>query len=224
MANHEIRGARAATDADVEARGDRTRRLIKETIARLATRKDVADITLADICKGAKLTTGAVYFHFKGKEEAVEEMVIDEVQTYYAAVLAKYRGGGFEELVGAILETCSKHHQTKKRLKRAVVVVINTRPAAYAAWLAARKPLIETLEETISVARAAAALPAQPASYLALFILNSIEDLAMDLFQWKNPTLAPFAENVEAWNLRQRALWTFAILAPIPDFPAPAPA
>jgi hypothetical protein len=36
----------------------------------------------------------------------------------------------------------------------------------------------------------------------------------MDLFQWNNPTLAPFAQTVEAWNERQQALWSWAILAP----------
>ncbi|HEV2364673.1 MAG TPA: TetR/AcrR family transcriptional regulator [Caulobacteraceae bacterium] len=216
MANRALKSAPRA-DSEADSRGDRTRRLIKETIARLAMRKDVADITLAEICKAAKLTTGAVYFHFKGKEEAVEEMVIGEVQAHYGQILAEYAGGGFEELVGVILEVSSRYHLARKRLKRAIVVIINARPAAYQAWLAARRPVVRALEQAIAERRREQGLPTDPAPYLALFILNSIEDLAMDVFQWKNPTLAPFAEDMEAWNRRQRALWTFAILAPIPD-------
>lgn len=212
--------ARAHPEPDADTRGDRTRRLIKKTIAKLAMRKDVADITLSEICKGAKLTTGAVYFHFKGKDEAVEEMVIDEVQEIYPVILERYNGGGFEDLISVILETCSDYHHAKKRLKRAIVVVINTRPAAYDAWIAARRPVVEALERTIAASRQAHGLSAEPAPYLAHFILNSIEDLAMDVFQWRNPTLAPFAQDADAWNRRQRALWTFAILAPIPTIPA----
>ena len=71
-------------------------------------------------------------------------------------------------------------------------------------------------QEAIAEARAARGLPAQDAPYLAHFILNSIEDLAMDVFQWKNPTLTPFADTEENWNRRQAALWAWAVLAPMP--------
>ena len=198
-------------------KGERTRKLIKTTIARLAARKEVSEINLAEICKAARLTTGALYFHFKGKDEAIEEMVIDEVGTLYAGYAQDTADLPFDEAIGAILDRSTHIHNTMKRLPRAIQVVINTRPKAYEAWINARRPLIAQLETTIAQARMAKGLSAEAAPYLAHFILNSIEDLAMDVYQWNNPTLAPFARTPGEWSGRQRALWSWAILAPFPD-------
>ncbi len=197
-------------------RGDRTRQLIKKAIARLASRRDVADITLSDICKATKLTTGALYFHFKSKDEAVEEMIIDEVSDRYQMVINSFRGGGFEALVASTIEQYTKFHRRRGQLPRAIQAIINARPTAYQAWLDSRRPLILMFQQAIAEARAARGLPTHDAPYLAHFILNSIEDLAMDVFQWKNPTLTPFADTEENWNRRQAALWAWAVLAPMP--------
>lgn len=205
----------AAGEADT--RGDRTRTLIKKSIARLAMRKDVAAISLSDICAAANLTTGALYFHFKGKDEAIEEMVIDELQNRYADLAARQPDEKFETLVAKVLEILSQFHRKRKRLPRGIQVVINTRPKAYEAWLASRRPLIRRLEQAIAHARAEKGLSSDAAPYLAHFILNSIEDLAMDVFQWNNPTLAPYARTAEDWNRRQTALWSWAILAPMEE-------
>ncbi len=209
-------GAAAAETPDRHRRGDRTRSLIKKSIAKLAMRKDIADISLSDICKTAKLTTGALYFHFKGKDEAVEEMIIDVIEEKYGLILEGYDGHDFERLIAFTLEQSTNFHRSRGRLGRALVTIINTRPGAYQAWLLARRPVIIRFVEAITRARAARNLPTESAPYLAHVILNSLEDLAMDVFQWKNPTLTPFADTLENWNRRQGALWAWAILSPIP--------
>lgn len=207
---------------DPDSRGDRTRRELKRAISRLATRKDVADITLADICAATGLTTGAVYFHFGGKDEAIEEMVIDELAMVYGD---RMRTGGdtFDAYVTNIVAEVTRYHRKGKRLPIALAAVINARPKAYAAWLEVRQPVIARLEALIADARAAKGLPTEPAPYLAHFILNSIENISMDAYQWENPTLAPFASDADGWNARQIALWSWAILALFPET-APPPA
>lgn len=212
------RGAAAAADhqpdAEPDSRGERTRKGIKQAIARLAARKDVSEINISEICKAARVTTGALYFHFKGKDEAVEEMIIDEVRSVNAMRLSAMRGESFADDIRAVLALSSAYHRTKKRLPRAVGAVINSRPHAYQAWLAARRPVVAVLEADIARERLAHKLSAKAAPYLAHFILNSLEDLALDLYQWGNPTLAPFAETADEWDARQTALWSWAILAP----------
>ena len=208
------RSTKAAAKPEGDSRGDRTRREIKQAIARLAARRDVADINLVDICKAANITTGALYFHFKNKDVAIEEMVIEEVREVNARRLQAMTGDTFADHISAILVQSSQYHRSAKRLPRAISVVINSRPQAYDAWLAARRPVIAKLEAAIASEREQRGLSTDPAPYLAHFILNSLEDLAMDLFQWGNPTLAPFAKTTEAWNERQQALWCWAILAP----------
>jgi AcrR family transcriptional regulator len=206
----------ADSDSASDTRGDKTRRQIKAVIAKLASKHDLADISLSDICKGTKLTTGAVYFHFKGKDEAVEEMVIDEVETMYARMLEPGHAS-FEEMARAIIAECAAYEQANGRRSRALQLVINSRPRAYEAWIGARSPVIERLTALIATARRGAGLAEDASPFLALFILNSIEDLSMDVFQWGNPTLRPFAEKPEDWIARQTALWSHAILAPIPS-------
>jgi AcrR family transcriptional regulator len=219
----QLRSTKATSKPEGDSRGDRTRREIKQAISRLASRRDVADINLVDICKAADITTGALYFHFKNKDVAIEEMVIDEVRQVNARRLQAMTGDTFADHIGAILTQSSQYHRSSKRLPRAISVVINSRPKAYEAWLAARRPVISKLEAAIVAEREKRGLSTDPAPYLAHFILNSLEDLAMDLFQWQNPSLAPFAQTTEAWNERQRDLWCWAILAPFETVPA-APA
>ncbi len=204
------------TSPAADTRGDKTRRQIKAVIARLASKQDLADISLSDICKGSKLTTGAVYFHFKGKDEAVEEMVIDEIETMYGRLL-RAQHSTFEEMVRAIIAQCTDYERANGRRSRAIQLVINSRPRAYEAWIAARAPVIERLTALIATSRRTAGLAEDASAFLALFILNSIEDLSMDVFQWGNPTLKPYAERPEDWVARQTALWSHAILAPIPS-------
>lgn len=207
------RPLKLAAAAEPEHRGDRTRKAIKRVIARLAMQKDIAEINLAEICAAAKLTTGAVYFHFKGKDDAIEEMVVDEINDIYARMV-DLDGTDFAALMARVLTESTAYHQRSKRLPRAIQLVINTRPRAYAAWLAAREPMVAKFRTAIAAERHAAGLSTDPAPYLAHFILNSMEDLAMDVFQWNNPTLAPFARTPADWNARQTALWRHAILAP----------
>jgi len=206
---------------DTTARGDRTRRHIKKVIAKLVNKKDLADITLADICKGAKLTTGAVYFHFGSRDEAIEEMVIDEVKALYAAQVTD-PSEGFEDTLRRIIDCNTEHNLRNKQMPRVIATSIFTRPKVYDAWLAAREPVVARLQELIAAERESRSLPGEDAAYLAHFILNSIEDLAIDVFQWSNPTLAPFASDPVGWRERQTAMWAWAILAPFADAAKPA--
>ena len=204
------------TSLATDTRGDKTRRKIKAVIAKLASRRDLADISLSDICKGTKLTTGAVYFHFKGKDEAVEEMVTDEIEGIYSSLLAP-RYDSFEAMARAIIAKCTEYQQDNGQRSRAIQLVINSRPRAYRAWIAARTPVIERLTDLIACSRRGVGLAEDASPFLALFILNSIEDLSMDVFQWGNPTLKPFAAKPEEWIERQTALWSWSIHAPIPS-------
>lgn len=213
-AKSEPRGRRAPADAH-DSRGDRTRRQIKAAIAKLLSKQDVAEITLADICKATRLTTGAVYFHFAGKDDAVEEMVIDEVEAVYATLLEGAADSDFETCVRQLIAGSARYQLESGRRPRAIQQVINARPKAYAAWLAARQPVVERLTALIAKDRAAHGLETGSASFLGLFILNSIEDLGMDVYQWANPTLQPYATTPEEWVDRQTRLWSWAIRAPM---------
>jgi AcrR family transcriptional regulator len=198
---------------DTTARGDRTRQQIKKVIAELANKKELSEITLADICKATKLTTGAVYFHFSGRDEAIEEMVIDEVKALYAEQLAG-SSESFESFVAAIIDANTRYNLKNKQMPRAIATAIFSKPRVYQAWLEARRPVVEQLQSLIAQKREKQSLPVSDAPYLAHFILNSIEDLAIDVFQWANPALEHFAADPNSWRDRQTKMWAWTILAP----------
>lgn len=202
-----------ASVKEAKPRGDRTRQQIKKVIAQLANKKELSEITLADICKATKLTTGAVYFHFGGRDEAIEEMVIDEVKTLYAEQLAG-SSESFESFVAAIIDANTRYNLKNKQMPRAIATAIFSKPRVYEAWLEARRPVVEQLQSLIARKREERSLSVGDAPYLAHFILNSIEDLAIDVFQWANPALAHFGADADSWRDRQTEMWAWTILTP----------
>ena len=197
-----------------DTKGDVTRRHIKNVIARLASEKPLSRINLAEICSAAGLTTGAVYFHFGGKDQAIEEMVVDEMRGLYPRMMGE-SGDTFEVFVRRIASIVAAYLQDNGRLPKAVYTMIATKSTVGRAWLDVRQPVVDKLARLIAVDRENNRLSAEPAPFLAHFILNSIEDLSMDLFQWSNTEFASFANNAEDWIDRQCALWNWAILAPV---------
>lgn len=210
-------GAAAATvSAEAATRGERTKAAIKQAILKLAMKRDLSEIALADICKAARVTTGALYFHFTGKDDAVEAMVLDQLAEIYGTLAGAAPAADAAGLIGRVVANTARFHQRGPKLAGVIEATVQTRPRVYAAWLEARRPVVAALEQAIAAARVARGLPPDGAAYLAHIVLTSVEDLAVDTFRWQNPTLAPFAEDIEAWVARQTAFWSFAILAPLP--------
>lgn len=204
-----------ASETTTDTRGERSRKGIKRAVAKLAERKDLTEISLAEICRTAKLTTGAIYFHFKDKDEAIEEMAIDEITLLYGMITEKGLGLAFSALADVIITETTRFHRARRSLAKALQVVINTRPRAYESWITARRPLLAEMERAIADLRRAAGLPTADVAYLAVFTLNAMEDVAMDAFQWGNPTLAAYLKTDQDWNVRQRLFWSHAVLAPM---------
>jgi AcrR family transcriptional regulator len=198
------------------SKGDRSRRAIKRAVVSLVSRRAVEEISLADICRATKLTTGAVYFHFASKDEAIEEAVVDEINASYERTAAALElAGGLREALETIVRMKTEFHRATKRLTMAIQVVINTRPRAYQAWLDARTPVLDRLIGMLTDVRSRAGLSTEPAGFIAHFVVGAIEDLAMDVYQWRNPRLAVYAGVEEMWINYQVDMWVAAAMAPI---------
>jgi AcrR family transcriptional regulator len=169
---------------DTTARGDRTRQQIKKVIAELANKKELSEITLADICKATKLTTGAVYFHFSGRDEAIEEMVIDEVKALYAEQLAG-SSVSFESFVAAIIDANTRYNLKNKQMPRAIATAIFSKPRVYQAWLEARRPVVEQLQSLIAQKREERSLPLATRPILAHFHPQLHRRSRNRRFQWR---------------------------------------
>lgn len=202
------------TKKEKVTRGDRTRAKIKNTIMALAKKQDIASFTLQDICKAADVTTGAFYFHFKSREDAIGEMASDEFERLYQSMTDQVQGCAPEAMIRAVVSTSTEYQKSMGLLPRALQITINTNEAVHTDWIRARRPLVDAMEGIISAARSAKDLDSEPARYIAYYLLNALEDLGMDVFQWKNPALQRFAQTNEDWNQKQIKLWSWAIFAP----------
>jgi AcrR family transcriptional regulator len=196
-----------------EARSHLSRSKIIKAVHRLAMKKEVTEISVADICKLASMTTGAIYFHFGSKDGAIDEAIIDLVLSKYSRLDPSVELP-LRELIGEIIDAVTEMHAKGGKQARAISAVINTRPRVYEAWLEGRRSVIARLEAAIRLHRGAQGLSLESSDYLAHFVLNSIEDIAMDVFQWRNPNLEPFARSLDDWKERQCALWSWAVSAP----------
>lgn len=196
-------------------RGERTKKRIKAFIAKYGATKDVMELKLSDICRSLKITTGAFYFHFKNRDEAIEETIIDEIESVYSTIINEVEEERFEPFVYALIEKLTEFQVGRGRLPRSVQAIINTAPWVYEGWTKARQPLLEKLTRLIAQERANDGLSTEPAEYLASYLLNAVEDLGMDAFQWGNPSLATYAQDRAQWNARNFKLWDWAIRAPL---------
>ena len=63
-------------------KAERTRTGIKAAALALLREKPVKEIALDEICKRAEITQGALYFHFRNKDAAVEETLSDVIDRF----------------------------------------------------------------------------------------------------------------------------------------------
>lgn len=196
-------------------RGERTKNRIKRFIAKYGAKHDLSDIKLSDICQSLKITTGAFYFHFKNREEAIEDTILDEIRSVYSAIASEVEPKSFEQFAKEVIDRSTEFQVSRGHLPRAVQAVINTSPRVYDGWTEARRPILEELARLIAEERESEGLSTEPADYLASYLLNAVEDLGMDAFQWRNPSLATYSSDRTEWAARNFKLWNWAIRAPL---------
>jgi len=196
-------------------RGERTKNRIKHFIAKYGAKNDLTDIKLSDICQSLKITTGAFYFHFKNREEAIEDTILDEIKSVYSAIDSEVETESFEQFARDVIDRSTEFQVSRGHLPRSVQAVINASPRVYDGWTTARRPVLEKLARLIAEEREKEGLSTEPADYLASYLLNAVEDLGMDAFQWGNPSLAAYSRDRAEWDARNFKLWNWAIRAPL---------
>lgn len=76
VAKQVVRGRRAsAKKVDAQSRAEHTRELILESSAKLFRTQGYAATTLRQIAKAAKIKAGSIYYHFKSKDEVLQEIL-----------------------------------------------------------------------------------------------------------------------------------------------------
>lgn len=69
-------------------KAERTRTAIKSAVLELLRERPLKDIALNEICARAGITQGALYFHFKNKDAAIDETISDVAARFRDRLLA----------------------------------------------------------------------------------------------------------------------------------------
>lgn len=88
----------------------KTRERILDAAARIFRRKGYADATMNDIAAAARIRAASIYYHFKSKDEIVEEVLNQGTQRVFEAVRASISALKPEATIRERLETGLRMH------------------------------------------------------------------------------------------------------------------
>jgi AcrR family transcriptional regulator len=206
--------------AKLATKGQRTRQAFKAAVVDLIHEKSLAEVKVGDLCERTGLSVGAFYFHFRGRDDALEQTAIEILDAFFAGVLSAPAG---EDLFGEIVDLLSGFHRgyVEQRLEiRAVLVILGAHRPVRQAWLASRLRLVERMVCTFARVRPASPGAFQSDYVLAQYLLSALERFYEEaLFTPSYPRLHEEAASFEVFVLQQARLWHRAVVGHDPVDP-----
>lgn len=198
-------------------KGERTRQAIHETLIELVNSRPIDDIKVSDICAPSGLAVGAFYFHFKSKDDALDQLATGVVAQVYDGALTVPRSDDlFSEIAGILSEFYRAACEQRDRVK-AFFHIMNARrhPAVRAAWMARRAMLLERLVARIDEARQATKVDGfQSSNVTAHFLIGALERFYDDVFFLTIDRVLPSqAGNFDVFVRQQAQTWVQVIMA-----------
>jgi AcrR family transcriptional regulator len=194
-------------------KGQRTREALKAVVVGLVNEKPLAEIKVGDLCARSGLSVGAFYFHFQGRDDALEQTAIEILDAFFADVLATPAG---EDLFGEILGLITRFYRgyvDQRPEIRAVFVILGAHGPVRQAWLTARLRLIDRLVAAFGRVRPETPGPFRSDYVLAQYLLSALERFYEEaLFAPSYPRLHEEAASFEVFVLQQARLWRRAVV------------
>ena len=216
MASRTKRAVQQASDVGAETKGSRTRALIMSTIEELLIEKGQRFV-LDDICARTGQTVGAFYFHFKSKEEAIEEIVIERLRSAHGAALDATKDKGLYESIFAIIWMRVTGQETSKELFHLPYRVIPTSVRVYNEWLTVRDAVVEKIAQAIARERRGAAARATGPDYLASqFLMAGLEGFMENAFYGSHPQMAKIDLRPVPLSRELAGIWYCAVIGRAP--------
>ncbi len=197
------------------SKGDRTREQLVATIIALVNERSLDAIRIADICAPSGLAVGAFYFHFKSRDDALDQIATAVVVDVFDAALAvPHSNDLFSEIVGILGEFYRAALEQRTRIK-AFFHILNARrhPLVREAWQARRTRFVDRLVARIGEAVADGATPVFASPVVtAHFLIGGLERFYDDVFFLTiDRELPAAAGNFDVFVRQQAALWVRAI-------------
>lgn len=199
------------------SKGERTREAINTTLVELVNSRSLDEIKVSDICAANGLAVGAFYFHFKGKDDALNQLATSVVAQVYDGALAVPRADDlFSEIAGILSEFYRAAFEQRDRVK-AFFHIMNARrhPSVRTAWMARRAALLERLVRRIDEAREGGSVVGfQSSNVTAHFLIGALERFYDDVFFLTIDKILPAeAGNFDVFVRQQAQAWVQVIAA-----------
>jgi AcrR family transcriptional regulator len=196
-----------------QTKGQRTREALKAIVVSLVNERPLGEIKVTDLCERSGLAVGAFYFHFRGKDDALERTAIEILEAFFAGVLTTPASDDlYSEIYGLISEFHRNYVEQRQAIK-AVFVILGAHRPVRLAWLAARLQLVERLEAAFARVQ-----PAAPAAFksdyvLAQYLLSALERFYEEVFFAPSYSrLHDEAANFDVFVRQQARLWHRAVV------------
>lgn len=203
------------TKGRAASKGERTREAINATLVELVNSRSLDEIRVSDICAPSHLAVGAFYFHFKSKDDALDQLATSVVAQVYDGALDVPRADDlFSEIAGILSEFYRAAFEQRDRVK-AFFHIMNARrhPSVRAAWMARRAALLARMVKRIEDARGGAAVAGfQSSNVTAHFLIGALERFYDDVFFLTIDNVLPAeAGNFDVFVRQQAQAWVQVI-------------
>ena len=192
-------------------KGDRTRDAFINTIVELVNNGPLENIRVGDICAPSGLAVGAFYFHFKSKDDALDQLATSVVADVFDGALAiPHSVDMFSEAAGILSEFYRAALEQRARVK-AFFHIMNARrhPNVRKAWMARRAAMVERLVARIDEERQQGGAPTfESSTVLAHFLIGALERFYDDVFFLTiDDALPAEAANFDVFVRQQAQTW-----------------
>lgn len=204
-------------ETSTETKGARTRMLILETVAELLAEKGQRFV-LDEVCARTGLTVGAFYFHFKNKEEAIEEVVIHRLRRVHGDALEAIGHGCLFESIYAIIWLRVTSVEQDRQLFHLPYRVIPTSERVYTEWLSVRDAVVERLASTVAREKRGANARASSADYLSSqFLMAGLEGFMENAFYGAHAQMTKIDLRPVPLSRDLAAIWYSAVMGREPS-------
>lgn len=206
------RATKDQADTGAETKGSRTRTLIMNTIVELLAEKGQRFV-LEEVCVRTGLTVGAFYFHFKSKEEAIEEIVIERLHRSHRDALEAVADAGLYENIFAIIWLRLTGQEEDKVLFHLPYRVIPTSFRVYKEWLAVRDAVVEKVAHAVArEKRGPQARATNPDHLASHFLMAGLEGFMENAFYGSHAQVAKFDLRPIPLSRDLAAIWYSAVM------------
>lgn len=155
-------------------KAERTRTGIKAATLELLREKPVKEIALEEICKRAQITQGALYFHFRNKEAAIEETLSDVIERFQERLMGIEAGDVLYPFIYRIVREFMPG-LSWYRLLPSLYVVRNGSERLNQQWSELRRNVVDRICDCARTAQKAEGKPIANTRVIVEFLLSGLE-------------------------------------------------